>query len=93
MGFFWMCLLHCSEASAALHQRLSVVTPGSCARVGGTGLKWTEGKSSWLVPSPPAKRLPPKEVGAAAPNASDCIKTAFYRTFEEVPEEFRHRIR
>lgn len=58
-----------------------------------TGLKWTQGKSSWLVPSPPVKRNSQPGEESAALASDDGAKTAFYRSFDEVPEEYRHRIR
>ncbi|CDJ26854.1 Nol1/NOP2/sun family methyltransferase, related, related [Eimeria mitis] len=56
------------------------------------GLKWSKGKSSWLVPSPPAKVCPLTE-DTSAPNAPAGSRITFFRAFDEVPEEFHHRIR
>ncbi|KAL8435861.1 hypothetical protein ACSSS7_002149 [Eimeria intestinalis] len=58
------------------------------------GFKCTRGKASWLVPSPPAKRTtPPTEEAPTACKEEEAKKMIFYKSFEEVPEEFRHRIR
>ncbi|CDJ47430.1 Ncl1p, related [Eimeria brunetti] len=56
------------------------------------GLKWSKGKSAWLVPSPPAKDRPVTD-GSSPSNAPGDRQTTFFRTFDEVPEELRHRIR
>ncbi|CDI82759.1 hypothetical protein, conserved [Eimeria acervulina] len=67
-----------------------------CRRLGGSpdlwSLKWSKGKSSWLVPAPPAKE-PILSEESSKPNAPSGSQTTFFRTFDEVPEEFRHRIR
>ncbi|OEH76011.1 Ncl1p, related protein [Cyclospora cayetanensis] len=70
------------------HGRLEIVDPPALPE-----LKWTRGKSSWLVPSPPANQTQSTSRGSAAPIESSGCKTAFYCTFDEVPEGFRHRIR
>ncbi|CDJ42271.1 hypothetical protein, conserved [Eimeria tenella] len=57
------------------------------------GLRWSKGKPHWLVPSPPAKKRPSAQDEPAQADARNCNVTAFYCTFDEVPEEYRHRIR
>ncbi|CDI73817.1 hypothetical protein, conserved [Eimeria praecox] len=56
------------------------------------GLRWSKGKSSWLVPSPPAKERTSVE-DSSKTNSPAGDQATFFRTFDEVPEEFRHRIR
>ncbi|KAL8273661.1 hypothetical protein Esti_002483 [Eimeria stiedai] len=71
--------------------RVEIVDP---PELPGICFKYTRGKTSWLVPSPPAKRTtPPTEQALSACKEEEAQKMIFYNTFEEVPEEFRHRIR